>query len=271
MLALDLSELEERFDIRTEDRNGVIVSIPADQLLVREHADRLLQAYAPLIRAMGVEVAATYFSGWYGSICLAMQYMVSHYDHVLDLSLANVTVQLYPSKQYYHFSFKIGEPSIKKLDGFDREEWRNSILETLYRDNVRPLIDALARFASINAGQLWGQIVTEMYRQVDSWLVDASDNAIKQRISNDFRFLTHGLDADVFGLKKNPFDVKLRSVENPFKPGCQTYIKAACCLAYRTDNPEDNGHEYCYTCPRLTKQEREAYKVLILESQEHKA
>ncbi|WP_372660718.1 IucA/IucC family C-terminal-domain containing protein [Cohnella sp.] len=267
MQALDLSELEERFDIRSEDRNGVIVSIPAEQLVVREHADRLLQAYAPLIRARGVEVAATYFSGWYGSICIAMQYMVSHYDHVLDLSLANVTVQLYPNDRYYHFSFKIGEPHIKRLDGYEREEWRNSVLETLYRDNVRPVIESLARSASINAGQLWGQIVTEMYRQVDSWLIDASDNSLKRRISNDFRFLTHGLDADVFGRKKNPFNMKLRTVENLFKPGCQTYIKAACCLAYRTDDPEDNGHKYCYTCPRLSIQEREEYKALILERQ----
>lgn len=271
MQVLDLSELEERFGIRSDDRNGLIVSIPAEQLLMREHADRLLQAYAPLIRALGVEVAATYFSGWYGSICLAMQYMVSHYDHVLDLSLANVTVQLYPNKQYYHFSFKIGEPRIKSWDGYDREEWRNSVLETLYRDNVRPLIDALARFGSINAGQLWGQIVTEMYREVDSWLIDASDDSLKRRISSDFHFLTQGLGADVFGRKKNPFNMKLRTVENPFKPGCQTYIKAACCLAYRTDNPEDIGHEYCFTCPRLSAQKREEYKTLILERQENKA
>ncbi|MDF2649694.1 MAG: hypothetical protein K0Q73_5499 [Paenibacillus sp.] len=269
MQALDLSELEERFDIRSDDRNGVIVSIPAEQLLVREHADRLLQAYAPLIRALGVEVAATYFSGWYGSICLAMQYMVSHHDQVLDLSLANLTVQLYPNKQYYHFSFKIEEFRMFRHDGKSREAWRSSVLESFYRENARPLIEALAQFASIDVGQLWGQIVTEMHRQIDSWLRDSSDDSMKRRISDDFRFLTKEMVAAIFGCKKNPFDVKLRTMENPFKSGCQTIIKAACCLAYRTDDP-DNELKYCYTCPRLSAQKRDAYKVMILEQQKHK-
>lgn len=94
MKGLDLSVLAERFDIRLDDRNCVIVSIPCEQLLAEEHANRLLQTYAPFIRASGAQVAATYFCGWYGCICNAMQYTVSHYNQALDLSLANVTIQL---------------------------------------------------------------------------------------------------------------------------------------------------------------------------------
>lgn len=159
---------------------------------------------------------------------------------------------------------------MQKIEDQDREKWRKSTLESFYRENARPLIEALALSASIDSGQLWGQIVTEMHSQIDTWLIEASDESVKRRITDDFRFLIHGLDADVFGLRKNPYHVRLRTVDNLFKQGCQTYIKAACCLAYRTED-EGNDHKYCYACPRLSTQKREEYKLFILEQQKHRA
>lgn len=61
------------------------------------------------------------------------------------------------------------------------------------------------------------------------------------------------LPPEIFGSVRNPFDVKRRYVDSWWKPVEKLPLKATCCLMYKTGRRK----EYCYTCPKLTKQERE--------------
>lgn len=71
-------------------------------------------------------------------------------------------------------------------------------------------------------------------------------------IEEDMMRLKWGIDASAFGLRKSPFDIKLRYIEHPTIPEQKIRLKRACCFAYRLNTEFD----YCYECPRLNEKDR---------------
>ncbi|WP_229757755.1 ferric iron reductase [Paenibacillus marchantiophytorum] len=251
---VDFNELEEKFFLTLHEPSNLLLSMPAIHLFQDEQAIRLIDMYSPLIKTSERAVAAAFFCSWYGSVCAAMQDMLFH-DHgaILDVSLSNLTIQLHDNSPYSSFSFKINEVRLITVpDRDDQEAWYIRMLHSYYSNQVRPLIVALSRLTQTNVNRLWGQIVNAIYAHIDEELKEITEESCKTRLLHEFELLTHHVDAQAFGLLRNPFERKPKFIESLANPNQMVKVKTACCLAYLLDA----GFGYCYTCPRLKESDR---------------
>ncbi|QGQ98847.1 (2Fe-2S)-binding protein [Paenibacillus psychroresistens] len=249
---MDINKLETDFRITLQSNTDAIFSMALIDLLEPKNMIQLLETYTPLLKARGNEAAAAYFVSWFSSVPLALQYSISA-NKAVRLTLANLTVQIFPVGEYHQFSFKITdyETQDAPIAEAERKEWRNQILAEFYTEATKPLFERLAIESNMDIGQIWGQLPTKFNYYLANWLEELENEGLKANLANDYHALAHELKADVFGRKKNPFDVQIRWVEDIRNPGKQMRMKNACCLYYQVGTGE-----YCYTCPRLKEEDR---------------
>jgi ferric iron reductase protein FhuF len=257
---MELKKLEDIFRISLEDKTNSIYTIALVDLLEPARMTDFLAAYAPLIKARGIEAAAAFFCSWLCSIPLAQQYSISTENKAIKLLLDNLTMQLFPVGEYYQINFKIMclEYSDAPEDDTARAVWRNQELENLYAKIVRPIFQVLAITSGMDIGQVWGQLPTKFNYYIPAWIAELELDSFSHTLAADYHALIHELDASIFGRKKNPFDVTVRMIEDLRDPGKQIKMKNACCLYYQVGEAE-----YCYTCPRLTSEERAERRGMV--------
>lgn len=250
---VDYDRLSKHFYINRNDQEQIVLSVPAVELLEQAKMDQFIDTYAPLMKALERKVAAAYFCSWFGATALALQYGVTYCNKLFDLSLHNMTVQLYCKDEYYWYSYKIH--SWTEQDGptetSERAQWLRKGYVEFYSNTLRPMFEAAARSGGIDVGQMWGQLPTRYNYSLANWMEEESDPIVRERITDDFRLLKNEIDPAVFGCSKNPLDVKIRWIEHIEDPTKQMRMKNVCCLYYLTE-----GGQYCYTCPKMKEEYR---------------
>jgi hypothetical protein len=257
--AFAIDQLTAFYFIRGESVPEPVVSVSLARLTDPEEAARFVSAYVPLLKAEAPEVAATYFCNWFSGVCVAIHDVMWRHDAVFSFELEDIQVQAYRREARSGLSFWISRYQLLGRDGQDRASWREQALRTFYGDKVRLLIESFAAAAGIDVGHLWGQLPNRLSYAKDRWHNEATAEQ-KQLIEEDFCYMKDGIDGELFGRKRNPYDIKFRFVESLQVPGEQVRIKPACCMAYRTET----DHGYCYTCPRIDSAERDRVKEQYL-------
>jgi ferric iron reductase protein FhuF len=260
MAAIDFSYLEKYMFFAKEAMPNQLFRIEMTDLLDGDYAKQFIGQYGPVIKALKPEVAATYFSLWFGWFCMAMQYSISYHHAAYDFSLRNLSGELYLFNGRPRWALYLKDTQSLSVPGQDRSKWRKEVLTSFYAAEVSPLLASIAAAANIGVGQLWGQVATRLHYGYDALLRNAPDVWVRRTIEEDFASLLHELKGEIFNRKKNPFDIDFRYIDNPRKPEEPYRIKATCCLAYLTDT----GHGYCYTCPRIGEEEREEKRLELV-------
>ncbi|MEK3910701.1 ferric iron reductase [Paenibacillus sp. FSL H7-0331] len=256
---IDFDYLEKHmYFVKTEVPEALFRLELAD-LLDKGNAERLIAQYGPVLKAMKPEVASTYFSLWFAWVCAALQYTISHHDAAYNMSLHNLSGQVHLVNNRPRWAFHLHDSNSLSVPCTDRNDWRKRVLSSFYTNEVAPLMASISAAVGINVGQLWGQLATRLHYAYDAWQKEAETDQLRHTIEEDFTFLRYGLAAEIFGRKKNPFDIQFRHIDNPRIPGETMRIKASCCLAYLTDT----GHGYCYSCPRMGEEERMEQRMKI--------
>lgn len=251
---MDFAQLEQNFFISIKKKENALFSIPAEKAVHTDNMKLLLETYAPLMKALEPKAAAAYFGGWISSLPLCLQYTLSTENKTIDLSLANIEIQLYCKEgENWYFSFVVNRWSEQEgpEDEAERTVWRKQVLSKFYQQTMRPLYEAAAQVCDLDAGQLWGQLPTKFNYYIEHFMEQAKTCLIKERIEQDYRFMKEEMEPEVFGRKKNPFDVKLRYVPDWRDESKQLMQKNVCCRYYLTEEGQ-----YCYTCPRLKESDR---------------
>lgn len=256
---INFDVLESKLAVTRTGRSDADFSVNAADLLHKDNMDEFIRGYSSRIKALEPAAAAAGFCSWFRIVAVAQQYAVSVFDAALDLSLSNLAIQMYWKDGWNWVSFKLGEPRQFGFTQGTRERWREEVLTAFYREQVRPLIESIAASTGTNAGLLWGQFPSGFHYYIDQFLNEAENDTQRRQIEDDYQFLVRGLDGEVFGRTKNPFDVKIRLIDNPRDPGKPMRMKTTCCMFYRTE-----GGTLCYACPRMTDEEREARKAQML-------
>lgn len=228
-------------------------SARAIELLEADKMTTLVAVYAPLIRAKELGAVATYFAGWFSGVALGLQYSMSMWNRSISLSLEQLTIQLCQGEHGSEFWFVLDDCIEQEAPCTDEEraEWRKQTYRQFYSQTVAPLFQSLADATGIGVGMIWGQMPTRFHYYLDVFTQAAQEPAAIKRIADDFRCLSREVEPAVFGRDKNPFDVKVRWIDDPRVPDKKLRMKNACCLYYQTE-----GGEYCYTCPRMNERER---------------
>ncbi|UHA75537.1 (2Fe-2S)-binding protein [Paenibacillus sp. 481] len=237
------------------------------ELLDKEKMQQFSAFYGPHIEALSPEVIASFFGSWYGCVSAVLQYGMSHHDRVPVLSLSNIEVQVYEDHGHSMFNFMLiehkEEACPNPLDAQARSEWRAQVLDTFYKKEAKPLVDMFAESTGLNAGQIWTRMADSLNYYYELWHGRASSLELKQKLEADMEALKE-TEPETFGRSKNPFILRFRYVEDWHDAGKQLRMKSVCCLAYKTKD-----HGYCYTCPRMSKEERVAKKQALLERHVH--
>jgi len=259
MQTLIWEQLDQSFHLTLEKPGEAAATIGGEALLDRVAMSSFLDAYMHLIEGKDRTVAAAYFSSWFGNVAAALHYSVSVHHAAPDFSLANLNVHLIPEEGYTRLGFQFlqGAVDCSLQDTAGRTVWQEHIFTRFYGLTARPLMECLAAASGLNIGLIWGQLPTSLQNYREHFLeLYKQEDEVWQQYAADEHFVQAGLNAGLFGRAKNPLQVKVRKIDHPLKPGEQLAIKNVCCLQYCRQ-----GRTYCYTCPRLTKKDRDEWQM----------
>ena len=242
--------LSHYLSVVREPRPDAIYSVDAQLLTDQEQIKLLLLEYQRQIHGSKIDVAGTYFASSWRTVCAATIYMTAMTDVRLDLSPTNLNIQIDCGNEYPQLLFVLKSATELAWPTGERTEWQRNSMEQFYR-SLQPVMSAISAVTGLPLSQLWGQIPlgAEYYVNLLSGLFDEEQH--REQLLEAYGALTKHIDCSCFDLKRNPFDVKEIWLDDPYQPGELTRMKPTCCLAYLA------GDGYCYTCPKLSKQDRQ--------------
>ncbi|WP_157685557.1 (2Fe-2S)-binding protein [Paenibacillus donghaensis] len=251
MCETDEMQWAERFFIHSEAVENAVVTLSLTELSLPANAEHLLITYAAMLGTDDKRLAAAFFCSWYAGICGAKHALLTAAHPMAHaLCLSNMSVQLIRTEGFPMFSFHVHENRDDLCHKHGSVEELLDELGLFYKNDVRPIILALAEAAQVKAVMLWKQIYNQLYAYMEEDLENAAGHN-SGLIIERFKSMTWELESEVFGLRSNPFRIipKFRTDPNP--PHRSISIKATCCLAYqlRAD------HGYCSSCPILCRLE----------------
>ncbi|MEC0184838.1 hypothetical protein P4H61_25600 [Paenibacillus peoriae] len=266
MRPLDYDQLEQLANIVTDTPADAVYSGLVAEWLEPKKARSVLEYYGELLQAEDRLTAAVYLVNQLRGLVFAQHFMVSLCERKLDLSISNLRIHICCEGNFPSISLQVIDPT--ELDNARQDgekcssEQAQQALRGFYSLQLRPILEALAAAGGVSMGQMWGQFpLTLLYfkDRVRPMLTDPQD---VKRFEQDFDYVMRELEGEVFGRKRNPFTVRLVELDNPYRPGENTYMKPSCCQYYKTGG----GQRYCYACPRMSASEREERRREVLAS-----
>ncbi|GAA0136472.1 hypothetical protein YSY43_33130 [Paenibacillus sp. YSY-4.3] len=261
-LAIDYQLLEQQCHVVRECREQAIYTVEGKDLLDRQRVEQFLTLYQSEIKGLDIQVAATYFAATWRVLCTALHYMASLTSSQLSFRLDNLTLQIVRVQQFPTVFFVLRDDAESTWPEGEVSGWQEQWLGSFYQETLRPVMESVADVSKLPVTQLWGQLplgVAYYIKQLANRLETAEH---REQLWADHESVKE-MSAEWFGIKRNPFAVKEILVDNPYSPGEKMSLKPTCCLAYRTKP----GLSYCYTCPKLTKQQREEKRIQVMQRQ----
>ncbi|MNO23544.1 hypothetical protein D3C76_133470 [compost metagenome] len=250
-------ELISKFDLHPVQPAEALHSFDAQALIHEEGMRNFIDCYRPLMKALDDNAVAAYFGSWVSSMALAVQYSISMYSSVPVIDLTRLSVHLIPASGYCRIAFSLQDWEIQCPPAeVAREAWRNEVLASFYRDTIAPLLRSMSEASGFRLSEIWGQLPTKFNYYVELFSAGVEDSRLLETLQNDYSYLKTSLPVEHFGMKRNPFDVVVRRIEALADPEQTVQMRNRCCQYYRTE-----GGSYCYTCPRLKEEEREARRL----------
>jgi ferric iron reductase protein FhuF len=190
--------------------------------------------------------------------------MLSYHNTSFDLSLSNIELQIYHDEEHGHdgLNFKVLNQQEGSNSTVEQTSWRKEVIKEMFKSQVVPLLYMFTEVTNVRIKELWELLGLGLYYGHDKMLELVGATEEKERIEEDFEYITKELEPEIFQLKKNPLNITFTMVEASKEPGTLLRIKPSCCLYYETEGAKAK----CYTCPRASKQEREDRGIQILES-----
>ncbi|MEK5236980.1 (2Fe-2S)-binding protein [Paenibacillus sp. FSL L8-0470] len=247
-------QLGERFFIHSEAAENAVVTLSLTELSQPANAEHLLITYASMLGTDDKRLAAAIFCSWYAGICGAKYALLTASPPMARaLCLSNMSVQLIRTEGFPIFSFPVHENRDDLCQKHSSGEELLDELGLFYKNDVRPIILALAEAAQTKAVMLWKHIYNQLYTYMEEEARDAAGESQRNLIIEQFKSVTWELEPEVFGLPVNPFRIMPKFRTDPNPPHRIISIKATCCLAYqlRAD------HGYCSSCPILPPEQPE--------------
>ncbi|MDF2671085.1 MAG: hypothetical protein K0R67_3391 [Paenibacillus sp.] len=264
---MDLSMLNHFFHISLTGEADAVTTVPATDLLQKEQMDAIIQQSSTLLKATGTELAASFVGMAFFGVCASVQLILAANNRFLDLSLDNLDFQIDMHDDHIHGCFKIRELKWKDAppDAEDREAWLVAELSSFYASQIRPVIQSAAVSAGVKPDLIWAQYGARMAFALEYVEGIEKRTDVLERFRQDYQTLARLVPADTFERRKNPFEHKPRYIDSPSEAGKKLMMRSSCCMYDRRENGEK-----CYTCPMMLPEEREARRIRIEASRDHK-
>jgi ferric iron reductase protein FhuF len=258
MQSIELPYYEAMFSVTESRVTKPLIDLELACLASTVGAEEFVEVYAPQIKAESPDVCATYFASWIGRLCAAVSYAMWHDRLDLNLMPEAVFLQMEETPRGAAISFRLAclEPVALPSEPEVENELMLQGLASFINQTIRPVVEAVSGVGGVSPGAVWALMGAGLHYMLDKWRSEETDPELKARLETMADILIHRLPAEVFGRQSNPFNIKFRMTKN-LKGDGQIRLKASCCLAYKTKT----GYGYCFSCPRISEEEREARRV----------
>lgn len=253
----DPSLILPQFYMSAEPKPDAWAEATLAELSTPEGAERFLQAFADVLQAPDLQAAVTYFCSWFSGTVNASLYFPAVAGLRPDFSAGNLSAQLFALDNGGHsFNIVIDSRSAEPApeDASARDNWTEEGLRSFYEKTCRPLFDNFAAVSGLAVGMIWAQLPGRLNYFAETWRTHPEVGPMlaphRERLERAYE-QTKQLNPEIFGRKKNPFDLRFRYIEHLTDPSAQIQMRPSCCLYHTLP-----GAEYCYNCPKLTEKDR---------------
>ncbi|MEC0109879.1 ferric iron reductase [Paenibacillus taichungensis] len=265
MGAINYTWLQQYGRITTGTIDESVFGMPLTALKHPKQAKLMLEAYNEHLRADSLRSAAVYFMHSVRGLMIGVHYMTALCDTYLDLSLENIDMKLELKDGRPVIGFQLNNtieqshPNLMDGSQVVPSSWRNDVLTAYYGEQLRPLIEGVAVAGGANPGQMWAQLASMLRWFKTTALQMNITETEREAVIQGYEHVI-AMSPEILGLKKNLLTFKPVEIDNPHQPGETMLMKPVCCLHHQVYG----GQNYCYSCPKLTKAERqERYDAIM--------
>lgn len=243
--------LKSRYNFSYEDStDSADRSIYSRNLLNKELCETYLDRLGSEIASPSRRVTASMLAKRYAYLVVApVLYAMTVYNKNLTMTLDNCRL-VTPSDSEFNVTkskfpnLSFEEPSVTEPVAGKRKEWRDQVIRELFAEHISPLFRALSMVGGIPIVILWENAMVRIAPLYEDGLEEETNQAILQRLHEDFTFITQTAPASLFGERRNPFK-KFMSKTNIGTMSELPDIRQTCCFYY-----EMSSAEYCRACPK---------------------
>ncbi|KHF38382.1 hypothetical protein [Halalkalibacter okhensis] len=232
--------LKEQFFIEVEDFSSHLKGISIWEMLDPEIMEKVVDDRRTCFNAADRRLGGANLMKWFGNLITAHLYTYFIHNKWLQYESLHFVGE---GKEAH---FQMLQPQWVDINEEERESIGKEKITKLI-EQVQPLFQKIAETSGLSKQQVWGLVTNPYYNRFPTW---KNEETAVLTIERDHEMLKT-LPPDIFGLKRNPFDLTFRYVDSWKDPDLKVRIKGACCMSYL--KAEGN---YCYACPKLTNEER---------------
>ncbi|NHC39309.1 siderophore-iron reductase FhuF [Bacillus sp. MM2020_1] len=214
-------------------------SFNVTDLLDESFLKDFLKNLSSAITAPSEKVAASIFIKRYAFLAVMSLYAMTAWNKKINVSLENIKMELPEQGKDWLPGIALKDAALQDWDGNDRSEWRASILNDLFANNIYPLIFQLEKTVGISKLILWENIAVYVFWLYETELKDYD------RAAEDFHYLISEAQGSLFGsYNLNPLQKYF--AEKTYLEECdaEVRVRKTCCFTYQL--PADKR---CKTCP----------------------
>ncbi len=258
----DFSLVKMYYHISPEGAEHPIYDIPATGFFDPTTLQEALQRSGETVQAISNALPASFIGTSLCKVSIVQLLFASIHNQLIDMYPDNINYQVEMHNDHAHLGYKINE--LRSIPVPTEPEARKAFLlqhwAEYFTNFVTPAIEAIAAAGDLKPDAIWQQFSGQLKMTQDFIEAHMQMPQLTEQFLADGKLLAEFLDPALFNRRRNPYYLaNPRYVENPYKPEEKWLIPSSCCLYDR----RENGTK-CYTCPRMTNDEREARKCEIL-------
>ncbi|APH03766.1 IucA/IucC family C-terminal-domain containing protein [Bacillus weihaiensis] len=186
------------------------------------------------------QVIGSMFMKRYAFVAALILYSMSAYNKGLNCSMENVSLLHNENDPIWLPHVYLKDLTVTIPDGSNRDQWRQTLVETLFKGHISPIISAVAKETKMSKTILWENTAIYIFWMYETLLQQELNEDERAIINSDFQYVVLDAPPELFGWKgTNPLSrFFVEKVENVRK-------RSTCCLFYFTSKNGDR----CKTCP----------------------
>jgi ferric iron reductase protein FhuF len=261
-MLFDWTVVKMYYHISPEGAEHPMYEIPATSFFDPAILQEALRLSGETVQANSKALPASFIGTSICKVSIVQLLFVSMYNRLLDMYPDNINYQVEMHDDHAHLGYKIKElrsvavpTELDERKAFLLQHW-----EEYFTNFVTPAVELIAAAGDLKPDAIWQQFSGHLKMTQDFIADHMNMPQLTEQFLADGKLLAEFLDPVLFNRRRNPYYLQNpRYVENPYKLEEKWLMHSSCCMYDR----RENGTK-CYTCPRMTNEEREERKCEIL-------
>ncbi|MBO8156708.1 MAG: hypothetical protein H0Z32_09625 [Bacillaceae bacterium] len=242
-----LAEHFQHFVGDLQSDNGNIKIYSGTQFIDHGEMEKLLFELKQLLHSDSLVATASAFAKKYAYfIVTAGLVPISVFHKFPEFNFENVELIRSSDSPKWDPKIKFANNEVTLPGEFDsREKWLKSSYTRLFKDHVKELFEVIHDLSRLSMKVMWENLAHHTFWFYERFAKNILDDEQLKTVKEDFQYLIHKADGEMFGEEENPLSyfADLNRLPNGAP------IRKYCCLTYLLNEESNN----CKVCPHTNK------------------